>query len=113
MRDSKDQMRLSGGQSLAVGLTAATPLFSSLREENANESRHSDHIITMVLIRNHRAFSIAKNPCAIRLSTTLEQVVSFIVPELTGRESELEDLNPAIFATFLDHNETFPFGLVS
>ena len=40
MRDSKDQMRLSGGQSLADGLTAATPLFSSLWEENANESRH-------------------------------------------------------------------------
>jgi len=36
-------MRLSGGQSLADGLTAATPLFSSLGEENANESRHSDH----------------------------------------------------------------------
>ena len=42
-RDSNDQMRLSGGQSLADGSTAATPLFSSLREENANESRHSDH----------------------------------------------------------------------
>ena len=26
--------------------------------QNANESRHSDHISTMVLIRNHRAFSI-------------------------------------------------------
>ena len=39
-RDSKDKMRLSGGQSLADGSTAATPLFSSLREENANESRH-------------------------------------------------------------------------
>ena len=34
-------MRLSGGQSLADGSTAATPLFSSLREENANESPHS------------------------------------------------------------------------
>ena len=41
-RDSKDQMRLSGGQSLADGSTAATPLFSSLREENANESPYSD-----------------------------------------------------------------------
>ena len=32
-------MRLSGGLSLADGSTAATPLFSSQREENANESR--------------------------------------------------------------------------
>ena len=40
-RDLKDEMRLSGGQSLADGSTAATPPFSSLREENANESRHS------------------------------------------------------------------------
>jgi hypothetical protein len=44
MRDSKNQMRLSSEQSLADGWTAATPLFSSLREENANESRHSDRL---------------------------------------------------------------------
>ena len=50
-RDSKDQMRLSGGQSLADGLTAATPLFSSFREENANESRPSDQ---------NRQFSVRK-----------------------------------------------------
>jgi len=38
-------MQLSGGQLLAAGWTAATPLFSSHREEeNANESRHSDHL---------------------------------------------------------------------
>ena len=36
-------MRLSGGQSLADGSTAATPLFSSLGEENVNESRHLDY----------------------------------------------------------------------
>jgi hypothetical protein len=37
-------MQLSGGQLLADGWTVATPLFSSHREENANESRHSDQI---------------------------------------------------------------------
>jgi len=39
-RDSNNQMRVSGGQSLADGWTAATPPFSSFREENANESCH-------------------------------------------------------------------------
>ena len=44
-------MGQSGGLSLAAGWTAATPLFSSLREENANESRHSDQ---------NRQFSLRK-----------------------------------------------------
>ena len=66
----------------------------------------------MVLIRNHRAFSISKKACGIRLIASLSQVASFIVSKLTTRESELQDLNPVIFAIFLNHNETFPFELV-
>ena len=50
-RDSKDQMRLSGGQSLAAGSTVTTSLFSSFREENANESRYSNQIRPIILIR--------------------------------------------------------------
>ena len=52
MRDSKDRMRLSGGQSLAVGSTAAIPLFSSLREENVNESRHSTFHSMFATLKN-------------------------------------------------------------
>ena len=37
-------MRLSSGQSLADAFTAATPLFSFLWEENANESHLSHHL---------------------------------------------------------------------
>ena len=60
------------------------------------KSRHSDHISTMVLIRNHRAFFYARKTLWHKTFDTLEREVSFIVTKLPTRKSELEDLNPLI-----------------
>jgi len=82
-RDSKDQMRLSGGQSLAVGLTAATPLFSSLWEENANESRHSDQ---------NRQFSVRKLAVLhIYCVNPASYISSIIVRQIPTEEAPVSD----------------------
>ena len=46
------------------------------------ESRHLDHISTMVLLRDHRAFFMFENSCGIRIFKAIIYKVSFIVAEI-------------------------------
>ena len=77
------------------------------------ESCRSDHISTMVLIRNHRANSIHRNPCNTAFFDIRVQTNNFIVLKLTARKSKFMDLNPPDFTTYKNHDETFSFRLVS
>ena len=65
------------------------------------ESRHFDQKSTMVLIQNHRAFSLSKKPCDTRLFDALAQYISFIISKFTARELKLEDLNPHIYDAYI------------